>query len=173
MGGLVAQALVELPALGDVLQEGDLVLGFAGGVAQEGDGQIGPQDAAVAAVERLLHAVVVAVAAGELAVEAPDLGGVVGVDELADVAAVGLAAGAAEHAHQSFVDVHDAAVDVRYADADGAALEDRAEACLAGVQGPFGLALRGAGGAGDGRLLGAGAFGQGPGEAGGDGVLHA
>ncbi len=173
MGGLVPQALVQPSALGDVLHEGELVLRFAAGVAQQGDGHVGPQDAAVAAVVRLLDAVVVAVAADELAVEAPEVGRVVGVDELSGVAAPHVAAGrAAEHAQQRVVDVDDAAFRVGDADADGGALEDRAEAGLAAVQGAFGLGLRGAGGPGDGLLLGAGALAQGAGEAGGDGVLQ-
>ncbi len=87
VGRLVAQPQVQQPPLGGVLHEGELVLRVAVGVAQQGDREVGPQDRPVGPVERLLHVVVLALAAHELVVERPGLGGVVRVGPLADVAA--------------------------------------------------------------------------------------
>ncbi len=169
--GLVAQPQVEQPALGGVLHQRELVLGRAVGVPQQGHRQIGPQDGAVGPVERLLHVVVLALAAHQLLVEPPHLRGVLGVGPLGDVAVAQQSLGAAEHAQQRAVDLQDVAVEVGDGDAYGRALEDGAEAGLARVQGLGDDALGLERGGGDRLLLGEGALAQRLGEPGGHRVL--
>ncbi len=172
MGGLVAQPEVEQPPLGGVLHEGELVLGFAVGVAQQGDGEVGPQDRSVRSVEGLLEVVVLALPAHQLLVEPPGLRGVVGVGPVPDVAAQQVLSRQAEHAAERAVDLEDVAFEVGDADPYGRAFEDRAEPGLGGVQGLRDHSLRLQRGLGDGLLLGQRAPAQGLGEAGRHGVLE-
>ena len=132
--GLVPQPQIEQPALGGVLHQGQLVLRPAVGVTQQGDREVGPQDGAVGAVERLLDVVVLAFAAHQLLVELPDMGRVLGVGPLGDLPAAHVLLGAAEHPQQGAVDLEHVAVQVGDADAYGGALEHRAEPGLGGVQ---------------------------------------
>lgn len=92
---------------------------------------------------------------------------------LGDVTAAHQLLGAAEHAQQGVVHLQDVAVEVGDADAYRGALEDRAEACLGGVQrvGHDALGLEGS--ACDGLLLGQRPFAQRVREPGGHGVLQA
>ncbi len=172
VGRLVPQAQVEQAALGGVLQQRQLVLGFAVGVAEQGDGEVGPQDRAVAAEEGLLDAVALPLAAHQFAVEVPDVRRVVGVDPLGEVAADRVAE-PAEHADQGVVGLQHPAVQRGDGDADGGALEDGAEADLAVVQGLGDGAARVEGRAGDRLLFGEGAVAQRAGVPGGHPVLEA
>ncbi len=171
VGGLVAQPQIQQPPLGGVLHQRKLVLGTPFGVPQQRNGEVGPQDGAVVAVVRLLDPVVVAFAAYQLVVVLPHLRRVLGVDPLVHLVAADVVLETAEHLGEGVVDLQDVAVQVGDADADGRVLEDRAEACLGGVQGLFGVRAGGQRRAGDGLLLGERALAQGRREAGGQRVL--
>lgn len=153
MGGLVAQAQVEQPPLGGVLQQGELVLRPALRVPQQGHREVRPQDGAVVAVVRLLDAVVLALAAYQFLVVLPDVRRVLGVHPLVHLVAADMVLQTAEHPGQGVVDLQDVAVEIRDADADGGVLEHGAEACLGGVQRLFGVRAGGERRAGYGLLL--------------------
>jgi hypothetical protein len=172
VGGLVAQPLQQPAALGDVFEQGELVLRAAFCVAQQRDLDVGPQHRAVGPGVGLLDAVVVAFAAGELAVQ--DVVAVRAVVRVRPVAgpAVPDVRLAAEHPGERLVDLQHVAFEVGDADADGGGLEDRTEAGLACGQRALRLGLGVQRGTGDRLLLVQGAFAQRVREADGDRVLE-
>lgn len=170
VGGLVAQPLLEPVAVGDVLQHRDLVLRDAVVVADQRDGQVGPDHLAVLAVVRLVELEVVPLSADQLLVRLPHARGVLGVHEVADPAPDHVLRARAEQVLEGLVDRHDVAVGVADADADRGALEQRPEPGLGRAQRPLGLLAGGVGGGADRLLLDQRALAQGARPAGREGA---
>jgi hypothetical protein len=157
---LVAQPLLQLVPVGDVLDHRDGVRGGAVGVAQQRDRHVGPDDLAVLAVVRLLHAEVVAVAADEVGVQVAVALQVGGVEEVGLPQPEQLVHRVAEQPGHRGVGLDDVPVEVTDADGHRGALEQRPEPRLTRPQLVLDLGVRGGDRAGQVFLLDQGAVTQ-------------
>ena len=136
---LVAEPVLEPVAFGDVLDDRNLVARGAVVAADQRHGQVRPDRRPVGPVELLLGAERLTVALHQVPVVLPDLGRVVRVQEVRDVAAAEVRRWVAEHLHQRRVDVQDVAGRVADADAHRGIGEQCPEPGVAGPERRLGL----------------------------------